>query len=43
MKMTNPLEVICSDLACPIDPIGKDGFKYVISFIDILVEHFVIA
>ena len=34
MKMNNPLEVICSDLARPIDPIWKDGFKYVNSFID---------
>ena len=34
MKVNNPLEVIYSDLAGPIDPIGKDGFKYFINFID---------
>ena len=34
IKVNNPLDVVYSDLAGPIDPIGKDGFKYVINFVD---------
>ena len=34
MKVNNPLEVSYSDLAGPIDHIGKNRLKYVINFID---------
>ena len=33
-RATSPLELIHTDLAGPIDPIAKDGFKYVMNFID---------
>ena len=32
IKANNPLEVIYSEI--PVDPIGIDGFKYVINFVD---------
>lgn len=32
IKANNPLKDIYSDVAGPIDPIGKDGFKYIINF-----------
>lgn len=32
IKANNPLKDIYSDVAGPIDPIGKDGFKCVINF-----------
>ena len=34
LKQIILLDVVYSDLAGPIDPIGKDGFKYVINFVD---------
>lgn len=33
-KATEPLEFIHSDLAGPVEPIAKDGFKYAASFTD---------
>ena len=34
VRTTYPFELVHTDLAGPIDPIAKDGFKYVISFTD---------
>ena len=33
-KAKEPLEFVHCDLAGPIDPIAKDGFKYALSFVD---------
>lgn len=33
-RATKPLEMVHTDLAGPIDPVSKDGFKYCIAFID---------
>ena len=33
-RATKPLELIHSDLAGPIDPVAKDGFRYAMNFID---------
>ena len=33
-KATAPLELVHSDLAGPINPVAKDGFKYSLSFVD---------
>jgi len=33
-RATVPLEFIHTDLAGPIDPIAKDGLRYVINFVD---------
>ena len=33
-KATTPLELLHSDLAGPINPVGKDGFKYSLSFVN---------
>ena len=33
-RATQPLEFVCSDVCGPIKPESRDGFKYVISFID---------
>ena len=33
-KATNILALVHSDLAGPIQPLAKDGYKYVINFID---------
>ena len=33
-KATAPLELVHSDLAGPIKPAAKDGFKYSLSFVD---------
>ena len=33
-RATKPLEFIHSDIGGPITPIAKDGFKYVINFVD---------
>ena len=29
-----PLDLVHSDLAGPINPVGKDGFSYALSFVD---------
>ena len=34
-KANNPLKVIYNDIAGPINPIGKNGFKHVINFVDL--------
>ena len=34
IKANNHLKVIYSDRAGPIDPIGKDGFKYILNFVE---------
>ena len=33
-RATAPLELVHCDLAGPIDPVAKDGFRYAISFVD---------
>ena len=33
-KVTKILSLVHSDLASPIQPLAKDGYKYVINFID---------
>lgn len=33
-RATQPLEFVCSDVCGPIQPESRDGFRYVISFID---------
>ena len=33
-RATKPLELVHSDLAGPIDPIARDGYRYAISFVD---------
>ena len=33
-RATSPLQFIHSDLAGPITPTAKDGFKYVMNFVD---------
>ena len=33
-KATKPLTLVHSDLAGPIQPLAKDGYKYIIIFID---------
>ncbi|CAB4032811.1 Retrovirus-related Pol poly from transposon TNT 1-94, partial [Paramuricea clavata] len=33
-RATAPLDFVHCDLAGPIDPVGRDGFKYALSFID---------
>jgi hypothetical protein len=29
-----PLELVHSDLGGPVNPVGKDGFNYALSFVD---------
>ena len=33
-RATAPLDFVHCDLAGPIDPVGRDGFKYALSFVD---------
>lgn len=33
-KANAPLELIHTDLSCPIEPTSQDGYKYAISFTD---------
>ena len=34
VRATESFELVHTDLASPIDPIAKDGFRYVIIFVD---------
>jgi len=34
VRATKPLEFVHTDLAGPVEPIAKDGFRYAISFVD---------
>ncbi|MEG7522137.1 MAG: transposase family protein, partial [Chromatiales bacterium] len=33
-RATSPLQLVHYDLAGPVDPVAKDGFKYALSFVD---------
>lgn len=33
-RSREPLELVHSDICKPIDPISRDGFRYVVSFLD---------
>ena len=33
-RATYPLELVHCDLAGPVDPTAKDGFRYALSFVD---------
>ena len=33
-RATDSLDLVHCDLACPIDPVARDGFRYALSFVD---------
>ena len=43
-RATDPLDLVHCDLAGPIDPVARDGFRYALSFVDdytgIIMVHF---
>lgn len=34
IRATEPFELIHTDLADPVDPVAKDGFRYAMTFVD---------